>query len=100
MNFVFGKQSAKVCIEQIVGRLRQYVNDLPDDTQINIDQFAERLTFCFLNELTEANLPLDPQLIISAAMGMNHACMQFIAAEVPDPLNSPTVEIWYDEKVH
>jgi hypothetical protein len=97
VQFQFGKQSARACTEQLIGRLRQYVNDLPEDKVLAIDEFVERVTFCFLNELTEFNLPVDPQLVIAAALAMTHACMQMLA-ETPDPPNSSTI-IW-DETVH
>jgi hypothetical protein len=98
MQFQFGKQTARVCAEQVIGRLRQYVNDLPLDKMLTIDEFAERMTICFLNELTEINLPVDPQLIIAVALAMNHACMQLLAAEVPDQPNPS--EIYCDDTVH
>src|ERR1700744_4020314 len=106
MNFKFDKKAAKACAEQLTGRLNQYVNDMADDKAIGIDEFAEGLTFCFLNELTEFNLStkfaggglnqffanfqaqavasgvtidtmestVDPQMIITAGLGMQHAC--------------------------
>ena len=81
MEFIFGKRSAHVCIEQIIGRLRQYINDLPEDRMVTIDEFVERITLCVLHELNEFNLPVDPQLVIAASLAMSHACMQIIACE-------------------
>jgi hypothetical protein len=98
MNFQFGKRTAEICVEQIAGRLRQYVSDLPEDKMLTVDEFAERVTFCFLHEFTEFNLPVDPQLVISAAMAMNHACMQMLATEASGPPSPPTI-IW-DDTVH
>jgi hypothetical protein len=70
MNFKFGKPAANVCVEQICGRLRQYVRDLPDDKLLTIDEFAEQITFCVLRELNEFNLPIDPQKVIAIAIAM------------------------------
>lgn len=109
MDFIFDKQSAKACSEQIAGHLRQYINDMKEERKLTVCEFAEILTFCFLNELTELNLgsnfttnvsdlfaqlkqiapkgvtigtmqsTVDSQLVISASLGMQHACMQMIA---------------------
>lgn len=135
MNFIFDKRSAKICAEQIAGRLRQFVNDMKEERKLTVSEFAEMLTFCFLNELTELNLgsnfttnvsdlfsqlrqvapkgvtvntmqsAIDSQLVISASLGMQHACMQMIAtnavveAELKAPPDPSEVE-WDHGKVH
>jgi len=87
MDFKFGKPAANVCVEQICGRLRQYVRELPDDKSLTIDAFAEQITFCVLRELNEFNLPIDPQKVIAVAIAMLHTCMQTIAVNIPTPPN-------------
>jgi hypothetical protein len=98
VNFRFGKQSAHVAIEQLCGRLRQLIRDLPDDKSLTLDELAEQISFCMLHELTEFNLPIDPQKVIAVAMAMQHTCMQTLAINVPTPPNPP--EIIWDETVH
>jgi len=99
MDFKFGKPAANICIEQIVGRLRQYVRDLPDNKSLTIDEFAEQITFCVLREMTEFNLPIDPQKVIAVAIAMQHTCMQTIAINVPNTLEQPEMS-WDHGKVH
>lgn len=99
MDFKFGKLSATACIEQICGRLRQFVRDLPDEKVLSIDELGERIALTVLYEMNEHNLPVDPQLVIASAMGMVHAAMQTIAMcnQSPPPNAS---EIAWDETVH
>jgi hypothetical protein len=98
MNYKFGKQSANVCIEQICGRMRQFVRELPDDKSIDIEELAEQIMFCVLHELTEANLPFDPQRVVAVAKAMNFVCYQAIAINVPNPPRPP--EIVWDDTLH
>jgi hypothetical protein len=100
MNFKFGKREANVCIEQICGRLRQYAREIPDPKILTIDEFVEQITFCVLREITEPKLPIDPQVIIAVALTMQHACMQTIAANVPNPPNTSGIDWSEAERVH
>lgn len=86
MDFQINKRTAQGWVEQVAGRLRQLTNDLPERKMLSVDEFAERVTLCFLREMRDAawlSEPPDAQLVIGLCMAISHACMQTIAAEGP-----------------
>lgn len=101
MDNKFGKEDINIAIENICGRLRQFVREFPDDKTLTIDSFAERITFDVLYALNEFNLPVDKQLVVATAMGVAHACMQtlIICDGSPPPPNT-SEEIYWDDTVH
>lgn len=88
----FDKRTTRIIIENICGRLRQYALELRNERVLSLDGLAEQITFCVLREMRDASCYLgdteiDQQLMISVALGMQHACLQDLTNAAPPPQN-------------
>jgi hypothetical protein len=98
VNYKIDKGYVHTAVEQMVGRLRQFDGEFPDDKVITLDALAEQIALCFLRDNE-----FDPQMTICVGMGFLHAAMQQIAISgartlhdfITAPLEDDTKEVMH-----